>query len=357
MLPNLYKLEIESASGIYQIEFLKGAVVPDSDSVFLVDRKIVEKVSANSSRYVAVEAIEEEKTLRKCEEILVNLASIEFRRGDALNVVGGGLIQDLGTLVSSIYMRGVKWNYFPTTLASMGDSCIGGKSSINAGEIKNLVGNFYPPQKVTIDVRFISTLPQIEMVAGLSEIIKICFARGFQEFENAISLLETPGLQNNEEALEELIYLSLKSKKYFVENDEFDQGIRKLLNFGHTFGHALESATNFLIPHGAAVLIGMLAALNHPLSVESDASRKLRNVCNSLLSTVPDFIKSNLKADFKIFEKTIANDKKNTFDSLILILPSANGLDVVADTFTSGAVERATAAMKRAIQEIHDEIL
>ncbi len=125
----MYKLEIESASGIYQIEFLKVAVVPDSDSVFLVDRKIAEKVSANSSRYVAIEAIEEEKTLRKCEEILVNLAFIEFRRGDTLNVVGGGFIQDLGTLVSSIYMRGVKWNYFPTTLASMGDSCIGGKSS------------------------------------------------------------------------------------------------------------------------------------------------------------------------------------------------------------------------------------
>jgi len=95
-----------------------------------------------------------------------------------LVVIGGGFLQDIGTLVASLYTQGVNWSYVPTTLAPMGDSCIGGKSSINAGNVKNLVGNFYPPRTVIIDASFVSTLPELEILAGISEIAKICFSKG-----------------------------------------------------------------------------------------------------------------------------------------------------------------------------------
>jgi 3-dehydroquinate synthase len=305
---------------------------------------------------IEVEANEQNKTLATCEKLLIQLSTLKVTRNETLQVIGGGFLQDIGTLVSSLYMRGIDWIYFPTTLAAMGDSCIGGKSSINAGSIKNLVGNIYPPKAVKIDVGFVSTLPHIEIIAGLSEIIKICYAHSPEAFDNAAKLVRVRDLQFNTAKLSELIQLSLESKKYFVEEDEFDQGIRKLLNFGHTFGHALEVATEFRIPHGVAVLIGMLAAIEHPDSVQSKATESLAQLCFELLESVSEYLKANLDFNIDVFQAAIKSDKKNTNTELVLILPSNTGLAIVKRDFANGAVDMALQSITNAVERIKSEV-
>jgi len=179
-------------------------------------------------------------------------------RGTHVVAIGGGVIQDIATFVCSVYMRGVRWSYMPTTMLGMADSCIGGKSSINVGGLKNLVGNIYPPLAVVVDTDFIGSLNAGQTVGGLIEAAKICFARGYDEFCAYEALNPTYPL--SAEHAESLILRSLTAKRWFIEVDEFDKKERLLLNFGHTFGHALESATNFAIAHGLAVGAGMIAA-------------------------------------------------------------------------------------------------
>jgi 3-dehydroquinate synthase len=156
-------------------------------------------------------------------------------------------------------MRGVEWEYLPTTLLAMVDSCIGGKSSINVGPYKNLVGTFHPPTHIRIDPRLVETLPTEAKLSGLLEACKICFCRGSNTFVDYLSLQPSPTMGDAQ--IQGVIELSLSAKKWFIEIDEFDQADRLLLNFGHTFGHAIEAASDFRVAHGIAVGIGMLCAL------------------------------------------------------------------------------------------------
>jgi 3-dehydroquinate synthase len=355
---NLSNLKVVSSKSEYRIEFgdISKLLLAEIQFV-LADSKLNLGVIRNPKKIIYVEAIEKHKTLSTCEQIIIQFSKLGLKRGDSIAVVGGGYVQDIGTLISSLYMRGIDWYYYPTTLAAMGDSCIGGKSSINAGPVKNLLGNFYPPSAVGIDVLFVSSLPQIELVAGLSEIIKICYAHSEQNFDQSLALARSANLQSDSAKLQEIIHLSLFSKKYFVEEDEFDMGIRKLLNFGHTFGHAVESASDMSIPHGVAVLIGMLAAIEHPLSVQSERTTALMQICHELLSTVEEiFTDTSSRINFEVFKKAIAMDKKNTETNLNLVLPSKSKLSVISDSFASGAVDRAVTSVESALRRAVNEI-
>ncbi len=357
MFQNLSEIEIRSSFGAYQIKFQ--AVNPEKfeHSFFLVDKNLEGILNFEEDKSIFVNAIEEEKTLRAVEDVMVQLSRTGMKKSNELVVIGGGYLQDVGTLVASLYMRGVKWTYAPTTLAAMGDSCIGGKSSINAGEVKNLVGNFYPPRQVLIDTSFTSTLPDLQMIAGISEIIKICFARSFETFTQCSKLIADWTENSNPKALTEVIQLSLGSKKYFVEEDEFDSGIRKLLNFGHSFGHALESASDYRIPHGVAVLIGMIAASQHPRSKATPETESL--IFSSLAfskiigSEIVDAISS---VDFGKFSEALSKDKKNSKSNLVLILPMASGLEICSIPFEQNALEEATNAMKKGIEMVLNEV-
>lgn len=208
---------------------------------------------------ILVEASENEKTFSGVEKIVSGLKTKGVTRKDNIVAVGGGIIQDLSTIAASVYMRGVSWDYFPTTLLSMVDSCIGGKSSINVGDYKNLVGNFYPPERIFIDVEFCASLPRDQFIEGICEALKICYADSEQSFRECVDLcLGYPFLGKTE--LFRLVELSLGAKRRFIEADEFDLGVRLLLNFGHTFGHAIESGSNFSVKHGIAVGLGMIVA-------------------------------------------------------------------------------------------------
>ena len=354
---NLSKLIIKSQSGSYTVEF---CTFPDSfldGNYYLVDSNLRNRFKLQQKNVIFVEANEERKTLGTAERLILDLSLAGMTKGDKLVVVGGGYLQDIGTLVASLYMRGVKWNYYPTTLAGMGDSCIGGKSSINVMPVKNLVGNFYPPSGIFIDSSFVSSLPALELVAGLSEIIKICYARDNAVFMSSLELINNWYSTKSSSTLNDLILLALESKKYFVEEDEFDTGIRKLLNFGHSFGHAIESASNFVIPHGVAVLIGMIAACEHELAITSKQSEELKSVCIKLLSEIMGSVQVTLESfDLSSFGSAIAKDKKNTPTELVLVLPDEKGLTLSKTLFSENAIAKAQESTKRAIEMILNEV-
>lgn len=354
---NLSDIIIKSSFGSYPISFQSIGTRSFKNSYFIVDQKIKNHIELSDERCVLITANESMKTLSAVEDVMIELSAKGMSRNNDLVIIGGGYTQDIGTLVASLYMRGVSWMYVPTTLAAMGDSCIGGKSSINAGEIKNLVGNFYPPREVVIDPTYVNTLPKIEIVAGISEIIKICFAKSFETFSVCEQLIARWRTNGNQQTLTEVIQLALISKQYFVEEDEFDTGIRKLLNFGHSFAHALESASDYKIPHGVAVLIGMIAASQHPLSKTTKEIQKLLEKCLAFTDTVREEIANELsKVNYEKFREALAKDKKNSNSNLVLVLPKDLGLEIVKIPFDQGALEGATMAMRCAIEMVLNEI-
>jgi len=275
-----------------------------------------------------VEAIESCKNLYTVELAIRAMVDNQVNRTSHLVVIGGGLIQDLGTLIASLYMRGIEWTYVPTTLMSMVDSCIGGKSSINVADYKNIVGNIYPPQEIQIYTEFTNTLSAIDIVAGELEAIKICFARGRNSFDKFVRLLDDS--KTDPLALPGLISHVINSKKYFVEEDEFDKGIRQLLNFGHTFGHALETASNYRIPHGVAIGIGMLAAKDFAKSDPNDYHERLVQNVLKIFSKIPDFLPEMIRSvDFGLFEMAFKADKKHSAENFALIVPVIEELQII----------------------------
>ena len=275
------------------------------------------------SKVVYVEAVEDNKTLATVESVMISLKNMGMTRDDPLVAVGGGIIQDIATLSASLYMRGVAWIYFPTTLLGMTDSCIGGKSSINAGDVKNLVGNIYPPRDIFIDIDFIKTLNQADLHAGLSEAAKIASCKGSDAFETFLSF-DTNSSPN---VYTEMLFFILSQKKWFIEIDEFDRAERKFLNFGHTFGHALESATNHLVPHGIAVAIGIRAAIAFVSEerVLSDLEQQLDSYMANLSHAFSATNSLTEIIDWVKYASAFSGDKKHSVDAFKLITPMKNG--------------------------------
>jgi 3-dehydroquinate synthase len=249
-------------------------------------------------------------------------------------------------------MRGLRWSYMPTTVLAMVDSCIGGKSSINVGPYKNLVGTIHPPERVLIDPALARTLPDDQKASGLIEAAKICFCRGEESFAQHVAY--GPSIGMSSEALERLIVNSLSAKKWFIEKDEFDKKERLLLNFGHTFGHAIEGATHFAVSHGIAVGLGILAAnefeRQRGVSYAGVARVKLlEEHLYTMISEVP-----NLAAPLRAMSvdeviERFGSDKKHGPQHFTLILTAGNG-DVVLRKIEKTA--QVTRDVERAIETI-----
>ncbi|MHB1173440.1 MAG: 3-dehydroquinate synthase [Lacisediminihabitans sp.] len=345
---------IRSSFGDYTISIaLNAADRADDAAVALVDPMVRGRIALSSARVIEVEGSEGSKTLSECEKVLVEMKNAGLVRGDLVAAVGGGVVQDVATLTSSLYMRGVDWMYVPTTLMAMADSCIGGKSSINAGGVKNLVGNFHPPVRILVDPRFIPSLPTRAIASGLAEAVKICFARGRSSFEAYLELeaSRTPG---PDEGTVHLLHHVLDSKKWFVEIDEFDKAERQLLNFGHSFGHAWEAASGFTIQHGIGVAAGMLAALRHPDASKNDLTARLEQYCIDLLHTVRDDVAiATEQTDWELFRRSLRADKKNSQHELRLVLPAADeSVSIREFALDDKQLAVANAALKQALEEV-----
>jgi 3-dehydroquinate synthase len=322
-----FRLEVFSSQFSYKVtNVLQDIEVDQRRFVLIVDSNVVTttaEIFLTPLLTINVQISEEKKTLSTVQSILEDLADAGITKGDLIVAVGGGALQDLATIVASLYMRGIDWIYVPTTLMSMLDSCIGGKSSINIGKHKNILGNFFPPRQVYIEPKFLETLNHVEIASGISEGVKICFASKLETALHFQQFIKEWQTNKDEYLILNAIFLSLQTKKWFVEIDEFDKKERRLLNFGHSFGHALESATDFAIPHGIGVFVGMEAAIFHSgkASLCTDLSEFIAVQVNPVSKIFPKF-----RLDASQFVKAIKSDKKNTNTHQILILPNSQGV-------------------------------
>jgi 3-dehydroquinate synthase len=203
---------------------------------------------------VAGEGVKEISTVLEIVDFLERNSATKI---SMLFVVGGGVIQDLGAFSSAMYKRGLPWTFVPTTLLAQGDSCVGGKTALNHKKTKNLLGLFSAPRRVIIDTGFLLTLPQGDLLSGVGEIFRLCITGG-PAFLVVFARLLPAFLAGDAQAARELIASSLSVKRAVVEFDEFELDFRRSMNYGHSFGHALEALTDFRIPHGVGVTIGIL---------------------------------------------------------------------------------------------------
>ncbi len=304
---------------IKEIKRLCRIVLVSDDTVFsLYGEKV--KNSLTDSGYSVCEYVfthgEDAKSLENFGKIMDFCVENSITRTDLFVALGGGVVGDLTGFVASCYLRGVDFVQIPTTLLSMVDSSVGGKTAINLDAGKNLCGAFYQPLAVFTDCDTLKTLPEETFIDGCAEIIKygMILDGEFLTFLNENSI---------EENIEYVIKRCVELKGDLVNRDEFDKGERKLLNFGHTIGHAIEKCSNFEVSHGNAVAIGMVIATKGAYEVgmsDEDFSDTL----------VPILQKNNLPTTCEYsaedLYKASLSDKKRSFDTMSLIVPEEYGL-------------------------------
>lgn len=328
----LSKLTIKSSIRNYEVFFstslsdsLKCTLLPDD--VLIVDRKVFSHLAEQAQniivdhKHIFIDATEDQKNYIALTPVIEQVIKNKFRKNNRLIAIGGGITQDISGFIASIMYRGVEWLFFPTTLLAQADSCIGGKTSINIGKYKNQLGNFYPPQKIYIVPGVLKTLQELDLKSGMGEMFHFYLVSGSDDFEYYLKNYDFA--QNDDEILLALIKRNLKIKKRFIEKDEFDRGERQLLNYGHSFGHAIESLTNYSIPHGIAVSYGIDIAnfISVKLGlIEPSIRQKVRNQLKKIWS---DTSINNISV--KNYEMALSRDKKNIGNEYQVILTKGIG--------------------------------
>ena len=316
-----YSVEfVDSVSGALSSRLAPGDVV-------LIDRHIQQQYGEQLApvlerqSVVAIDATESQKSYAEIGPLIERLIELRVRKNNRLVAIGGGITQDVAGFVASILYRGISWVFVPTTLLAQSDSCIGAKTSINIGAFKNQLGGFYPPELILIDPGFLRTLPERELWSGLGEMAHYYYVAGEEDFEFFREhFSRAPG---KPEVLRKLIARSLGIKKRYIEADEFDRGERQVLNYGHSFGHALESVTNYRVPHGIAVSYGIDMAnfVSVQLGYLPERERnRMREPLANIWKSVPAG-----EIDQAQFEAALRRDKKNVGDKLGLILTRGLG--------------------------------
>lgn len=333
-------MNIISKFKTYNIRFIKNLnCIIDfakDDAVYFVLDSNIERlykevfVCIPVERLFVIDAIEQKKTINTVIEICDKMTSMSSKRNTHLISIGGGITQDITGFVANVLYRGIKWTFLPSTLLAACDSCIGGKTSLNCNGFKNLLGTFYPPDEIMIYPEFFKTLTEGDFYSGLGEVVKFNVMAG----KDGISVIEkniNKLLVRDTKILSEFCLRSLKFKKDFIEEDEFDKGRRILLNFAHTFGHAFETASNYEIPHGSAVAMGMIVA--NYISVRRNMlneifAKRIETVCRKILTLQlqPFWFKSD------IIISAIRKDKKQVNNNIRAVLMKQDcSLEVFAD--------------------------
>ncbi len=325
----LPEIAIKSHRGIYKVQFVDNVFqnmesLANDKTFFILDKnisQIYEKQLApilKKAKSLIIEANEMNKDLDCFSGYTAKLAELGVKRDCTLVAVGGGVIQDITCFLASTLFRGMSWFFYPTTLLAQADSCIGSKSSINVAGIKNLMGTFTPPNHIVIDVNFLKTLEHKDVLSGIGEMIKVHGIGGIEKL-TAISK-DYEKIVSTQETMNEYIHKSLLIKKDIIEVDEFDTGIRNIMNYGHTFGHAVESATNYGISHGIAVTIGQDMACRYAFE-NNMISKNVYEMAHTLLAK--NFGESrNVRVNYDLFLSAIKKDKKNIGAQVAIIVPT-----------------------------------
>tara|TARA_S200000501_G_C20787852_1_gene728077 strand:- start:170 stop:1240 length:1071 start_codon:yes stop_codon:yes gene_type:complete len=311
----------------------KKILIISDDGVPLSITKKVAAISKSSTKVftIILQKGEKSKSIQNFKIILNFLAQNNFDRSDAIIAVGGGVVGDISGFVASSYLRGIQFIQIPTTLLAQVDSSVGGKTAINISEGKNLVGAFYNPKGVIIDTSVLATLPKREFKAGLAEVIKYALIQN----RNLFSLLKkesTKIISMDKKLIEEIIFESIKTKSRIVSKDEKENGMRAILNFGHTFGHAIEALGKYRkILHGEAIAKGMLIAAKISY-LENILSKKDLLIAQSLLKAYA-FDLSISQYKYISLKPYIFRDKKIKAGKLNLVLLNGLSKAVVTNSF------------------------
>ena len=347
---NLIKLQVKTNSQKYSIiignnvinkitKILKENSINFNQCLIVVDNKVPKKLikkilkllPKNKTTIYFFTASEANKNQKSINKILSILLKKNFNRNDCLLAIGGGITGDISGFAASIFKRGIQFVNMPTTLLSQVDSSIGGKTGINTKYGKNLIGAFYQPSLVISDINFLKTLPKREIICGYGEILKHAliadkkFFKYLDKYGEKILNLKSPYIEKS-------IYVSCSIKKKIVEKDEKESGLRKILNFGHTFAHAYEATLGYSkkLNHGEAVILGIKTAtkfslLNKILNIkEFEFINKHLNELKLPREIKKNFTKNNLTKILSFMKK----DKKNNTKKINLVLLKKIGFSI-----------------------------
>ncbi len=294
--------------------FAQYAKLPARRALVVTDSNLAPLITLGDFERFVFAAGEEHKTVNTVSDICRYAARLNLDRKSRFIALGGGVTGDMTGFAAAIYMRGISFVQVPTTLLAMVDSSVGGKTAVDIPEGKNLIGAFHQPEAVLIDPTYLQTLPEREIRCGLAEIVKTAVLGDAGLFDRLLEPLEWTSI----------IKRCCQIKADVVSKDEKENDLRAILNYGHTFGHAIESASNFTISHGEAVAIGMnlagLFALSEKMWTQGEYNRQLELLKHLHLpyklpqQFAPATIVENMRTD-----------KKNSNGQITLVLPRAIG--------------------------------
>lgn len=326
----MHVIDIKSNVRDYKVYFddtagFMGGITRFKDAVYVIDENVwahhadgcLKDIPRKDA--VVIPVNEDRKCIGSVEELYDLLMDRAAKKNMTMISIGGGITQDITGFAASTLYRGINWVFVPTTLLAQADSCIGSKTSLNYKSFKNLVGTFYPPSEVYIHSPFLSTLEKVDFYSGLGEVVKLHLMGGADAARRLTGSL--PDVLAKEPAsLMSAVRESLRIKLSYMEGDEFDAGRRNLLNFGHCFGHALESVSAYDIPHGQAVIIGMLfanfASVKRGLMAE-DTGRRIAE--ELLFKTIVSPVKGRDLDEARILE-AMKKDKKRVGEGLVVVM-------------------------------------
>lgn len=258
--PRPYKVDFHFGDGV--AKRLATAIENCPSPLLLVDKNVFDIYFGGEEvfREIPIYVVDANEGVKQIDTVLSIVDFLEFNqatRSSMLFVVGGGILQDLGAFSGYMYKRGIPWTYVPTTLLAQGDSSVGGKTALNHKKTKNLLALFSAPRQIITDTGFLKTLSVDDLYSGAGEIFRLCVTGG-APFVEVLEEELSGFLKQDTGSIFRLIATSLSAKKAVVEYDEFELDIRRSMNYGHSFGHALEALTNYEISHGVGVTIGIL---------------------------------------------------------------------------------------------------
>ncbi len=336
------------AKMIANSEIASSYVIISDDNVWpLYGKQLLEGLQCLSinSNVIIFPAGETSKKLQSVIEISDKLCDFGIDRHSCLIALGGGVVGDLTGFIASVYMRGIPYIQVPTSLLAQVDSSVGGKTAIDLPQGKNLLGSFWQPSSVFIDMKCLETLPSCEYQNGLAEVIKYGIIKSeafFQKLEDGVDKLRF----QNREYLEEIILTSCRIKKDIVEIDEKETSRRRILNLGHTLGHALESTSGYTISHGNAIAIGMIAITRISEKLFS-LSQKDRNRIENIISSLG--LATKIPEDYSTDEilSALQKDKKKAGKKINFVLLKKIGSPFVSDDVPTDLLRYTIEEMKK----------
>jgi 3-dehydroquinate synthase len=297
-----------------------------------------------AAKMVEIPDGERHKRLATIELLAEKLSRLGADRDSTIVAFGGGVVGDVAGMLASVYMRGVDLVQIPTTVQAQVDAAIGGKTGVNLRAGKNLLGTFHQPRAVLIDPAVLSTLPEREFRAGIYEALK-CGVIGLPELFSRLEKISVKALRSDASILEWVIAESVKLKAEVVSSDERESGLRRVLNFGHTIGHALEAATEYRrFLHGEAVAWGMIAAARIAASMDKVDANTGRRITEAVLGFGP---LPKVEARSRDILRLLRSDKKTRNGVVHFVLPREIGKVEIVDNVPDRVVIEAVDELRR----------